>query len=75
MATTQDSPKAQALAVIEQLPDDATMDDILRELAFARMIAEGLADIDAGRLISSEDMKREIESWARSSGPHEHGNG
>lgn len=65
MATAQDSPKAQALAVIEQLPDDATMDDILRELAFARMIAEGLADVDAGRLISSEDMKREIEEYLK----------
>lgn len=65
MATTQDSPKAQALAVIEQLPDDATMDDILRELAFARMIAEGLADVDAGRLISSEDVKREIEEYRK----------
>lgn len=41
------------------------MDDILRELAFARMIAEGLADIDAGRLISSEDMKREIEEYLK----------
>ncbi len=61
MATTQDSPKAQALAVIERLPDDATMDDILRELALARMIAQGLVDVDAGRMISSEDMKREIE--------------
>lgn len=65
MATTQDSPKAQALAVIERLPDDATMDDILRELAFARMIAQGLVDVDAGRMISSEDMKREIEEYLK----------
>jgi serine---pyruvate transaminase len=35
------------------------------EVAFRRMIELGLADIDAGRTISSEELSRRIQSWGR----------
>jgi len=48
--------------VIESQPDDSTFDEILRELAFARMIEMGIADSDAGHTISNREMKQRIES-------------
>lgn len=57
--------KQRALQIVEELPEDSSYEDILRELAFERMIERGLADAEAGRTITSEEMKLRIESWAR----------
>lgn len=65
MPTVLRSPKDQMISAIEELPDDSSYDEILRELAFARMVERGLADVDAGRTISHEEMGRRIASWAR----------
>ncbi|MFP4502938.1 MAG: hypothetical protein ACLFTT_18240 [Candidatus Hydrogenedentota bacterium] len=51
--------------VINAQPDDASYDDILRELAFARMVDRGLDDARSGRAISNEEMKQRIESWRK----------
>jgi predicted transcriptional regulator len=40
--------------VVDSQPDDCTLEEIIRELAFHRMIERGLADIDAGRTITHE---------------------
>ena len=49
--------------IIARQPDDSSYDEILRELAFARMIHRGLADSDEDRTHSDDEMKRKIESW------------
>ena len=59
------SPKAQMIDLIDKQPDDSSYDELLRELAFARMVDRGLADSDAGRTISHDAMKRTIESWRK----------
>ena len=66
MATTEAiTPKDHLMQTIEGLPADSTYDEILRELAFARMVERGLADSDAGRTISHEELDRRITSWKR----------
>ena len=54
--------KQQIARILEDLPDDSTYDQILRELAFARMVEKGLADAQQGRLIAHEEMGRRISS-------------
>jgi predicted transcriptional regulator len=39
-------------------PDDATYEEIMRELAFERMIERGLSDSRAGRVISDDEGHR-----------------
>ena len=51
--------------IIDSQPDDSSYDEILRELAFARMIDRGLADSDEGRTIDNEEFQRRIESWGK----------
>ena len=58
-------PKHRMIEIIQSQPDDSSYDEILRELAFARMIELGLADLEAGRTVSSEEVKRRIESWQK----------
>lgn len=65
MATTRLSVKDQMVQIIESQPEDSSFDEILRELAFARMIDRGLADVDAGRTVSHEEVRREVESWGK----------
>jgi predicted transcriptional regulator len=49
--------------LIEAQPDDATYEEILRELAFARTVERGLTDAREGRTISNEEMGRRIRLW------------
>ena len=55
--------KEQIQEVLRQQPDDSSYDEILRELAFARMVQRGLEDSRAGRTISHEEMGRRIKTW------------
>lgn len=51
--------------VIQSQPEDATYEEIMRELAFERMVARGLTDSRDGRHISDEDMERRIRTWQK----------
>ena len=57
--------KEKIKAVVEAQPDDSTYDEILRELAFERMVERGLADSRQGRVVSNEEMGRRIGQWRR----------
>jgi hypothetical protein len=49
--------------LLQEQPDDSSYDELLRELAFARMVHRGLADSEAGRTIDHAGMKRTADSW------------
>jgi hypothetical protein len=49
--------------VLETQPDDSTYEEIMRELAFDRMVARGLEDVRANRMIDNEEMQRRIRQW------------
>ncbi len=57
--------KEKMTEIIQNQPDDSSYDEILRELAFARMVERGLEDSRAGRTISNEEMGRRIHSWQK----------
>ena len=57
--------KLSAKKVIDSLPDDVSYDEILKELAFSRMIEKGLEDSKNGRTISNEEMKQKIKQWQK----------
>jgi len=52
--------KQAAKQIIDQLPDQATWDDIMYELYVKQKIEAGHADIDAGRTIPHEQVKAEL---------------
>ena len=56
MAADANSLKAKAQELIEQLPDNVTWDDVAYEIAVRRSIERGLADLDAGRIYTSEAL-------------------
>jgi predicted transcriptional regulator len=56
------SVKDRMAEIIQEQPEDATYEEILRELGFERMVERGLADSCTGRVISNEEMARRIRS-------------
>lgn len=57
--------KERIVKVVASQPDDATYDEILKELALANMVDHGLEDIRTDRLVSNNEMARRISTWQR----------
>jgi len=53
----------QAKKIIDSLPQDSSYDEILKELAFDRMIQRGLKDSQENKTISNQEMKNRIKQW------------
>lgn len=56
MSTAKDN----ARRIIEQLPDQATWDDIMYELYVKQKIEAGIGAADDGRVLSHEEAKRRL---------------
>ncbi|OIO88010.1 MAG: hypothetical protein COW32_10045 [Candidatus Aquicultor secundus] len=57
--------KRRVQEIIESQPDDATYDELIRELAFERMIERGIKDSRKERVISNEEMRHRIKAWQK----------
>lgn len=57
--------KEKLVEVVQAQPDDASYEEIMRELAFERMIERGMEDVRKGHLISNQDMERRIGTWRK----------
>jgi hypothetical protein len=55
--------KQEALETIGKLPDDADMDEIMYRLYVLDKVRKGQKAVEAGRTITSKDLKGEIETW------------
>ncbi len=51
--------------IIQQQPEDASYEEIMRELAFERMVERGLEDSRKGRMVSDKEMEYRIRSWQK----------
>lgn len=63
MSTPVENAKQHLITLLEQQPDDSSYDELIRELAFARMVDRGLKDAESGRVKNNEDVRREIAEW------------
>ena len=62
------SPKQAALRIIERMPADASLEDIIYELYFRQRVDRGLQELDADQVITHEEVKQNLTKWLRSSG-------
>jgi predicted transcriptional regulator len=60
--------KAEALAMIQNLPDDVTTAVIMEELFFKQQVEKGLQDVADGRVLTQEELKERIARWRKSAG-------
>ena len=57
------SAKETSLNLIKKLKDDITYEEIMYELYFLQKIENGVRDIENGRTVSHEEVKKELEKW------------
>ena len=48
---------------LDEMPDDVSVEEIIKELAFKRMVERGLKDSLSDRVISQEQLEKQIASW------------
>ena len=59
MAATKD----KVIKMIQQLPDDVTVDDIFSELYFKLQVDAGLRELDEGKGIPHQEVKERMSKW------------
>lgn len=55
--------KQMALQVINELPDNATEEQIAEALITIFSIMKGMNDFENGKFISQDELKKEIKKW------------
>lgn len=56
----QPKAKERVLEAVRDLPDDATVEDVMERLYFLAKVEEGLRQAEAGETVSHEEAKRRI---------------
>ena len=57
--------KEELKVLLDAQPEDSSSEELVRELAFHLMVQRGLADSDAKRTVSSQEMERRIRLWQK----------
>ena len=60
MSTTT---KEAVIEMIQRMPDDASVADIMAELYLRKKVDEGLRQLDAGESAEHEDVVRRMQRW------------
>jgi hypothetical protein len=60
--------KEEAIKIIQALPDDITLKDILYHLYVREKVDEGLKALEDGNVVSQEEGERRVAEWVKSFG-------
>jgi predicted transcriptional regulator len=55
--------KEQVQKILEVLPDDASLEDIQYHIYVRQKVDQGLADIEAGRVVTHDEAMRRLAPW------------
>jgi predicted transcriptional regulator len=55
--------KEQVIRIIERMPEQANIADIMAELYFCLKVNSGLRELDEGKGIPHEQVKEHLEKW------------
>lgn len=55
--------KEQAIKIIQSLPEDVTLDDIMAKLYFKLQVDAGLKELDEGKGIPHEEVEKRMAKW------------
>ncbi|MCZ6769143.1 MAG: hypothetical protein O7D93_07845 [Acidobacteria bacterium] len=55
--------KKEVRKILDQIPDDASLEDIQYHIYVCQKIERGLQDIDDGRVLSQEQIEKRMSRW------------
>lgn len=53
------------IEVLKNLPPSATLEEIMYKINLAAQVVEGIKDADQGKVISTDELLKKIDSWAK----------
>jgi hypothetical protein len=57
--------KRQALSLIQNLPDDSTLEDIQYHLYVSEKVERGLTDLKRRRTVSQREAEQRMQKWLK----------
>ena len=60
--------KQAIIKTIEELPDDVSTEEVMYRLFVRERIKRGLRDVEQGKTVSHDAVRRSIARWLRSAG-------
>ncbi len=57
------STKDEVAALLDRLPDDATIEDVQYQLYFIEKVRSGLAAADSGRKLTQDEAELTLNKW------------
>ena len=57
--------KREALDLIQQLPDDSSLEDIQYHLYVREKVERGLRDLKSKRILSQKEVERRMNKWLK----------
>jgi predicted transcriptional regulator len=57
--------KTKMIEAVEDLPDDAAIEDVMERLLFLAKVERGLKQADAGKTISHLEVKERMAEWLK----------
>jgi predicted transcriptional regulator len=57
------TPKKEVLDLVQGLPEEASLEDIQYHLYVLQKVRKGLKDVEEGRTLSQEEMRKRFEKW------------
>ncbi len=57
--------KKEAIELIEQLPDNSSLEDIQYHLYVREKVAHGLSDLKGKRTLSQKEVERRMKKWLK----------
>jgi predicted transcriptional regulator len=58
-----ESAKEQVRQILGTLPEDASLEDIQYHIYVRQKIEQGLADVEAGRVLSHAEVQQRLSKW------------
>ncbi len=57
--------KQSLVQVVNELPQEFSLDDLMEKLVVLEKIESGLNDVRNGRTVSHEKVKKEVKKWLK----------
>lgn len=55
--------KESVLIAVQRLPDEASIEEIRREVEFIAAVREGLEQLDRGKSVPHDEVEKRVASW------------
>ena len=57
--------KQNVLEILQTLPDESSYEDIMEKIYFLKKVEAGLKDLQEGRSIPHEEVKKRLAKWLK----------